>query len=295
MAAISHVWMDDHPLRTYRQGTNTTPRKGWAAGDACMRAVQLAFLTQAGQPGSKTVLTAPRWGFYDTLFGGKSFELPKPYGNWVIENVIFKVMPVEGHGIAAVQASLQHGKILRARGLMPEKHIKKIEIRTMAAAVLIINKQGPLNNAADRDHCMQYMVALAFLKGAAPEAEDYKNESPWASDANLAELRSKVHLIEDKQLTDDYMNLEKKSLASGVTVFFIDGTVSEEILVEFPVGHVRNPETAAAVKEKFRKNIALKFSSEETREILEAVEMPDMGISEFVDLFVRNKQTEAKL
>jgi 2-methylcitrate dehydratase len=295
MAAISHVWMDGHPLRTYRQGTNTTPRKGWAAGDACMRAVQLAFLTQAGQPGSKTALTAPRWGFYDTLFGGKSFELPKPYGNWVIENVIFKVMPVEGHGIAAVQASLQHRKILRARGLMPEKHIKKIEIRTMAAAVLIINKQGPLNNAADRDHCMQYMVALAFLKGAAPEAEDYKNESPWASDANLAELRSKVHLIEDKQLTDDYMNLEKKSLASGVTVFFTDGTVSEEILVEFPVGHVRNPETAAVVKEKFRKNIALKFSNEEAVEILEAVEMPDMGISEFVDLFVRNKQTEAKL
>ncbi|EUC40739.1 hypothetical protein COCMIDRAFT_107996 [Bipolaris oryzae ATCC 44560] len=295
MAAISHVWMDGHPLRTYRHGTNTIPRKGWAAGDACMRAVQLVLFAQTGQPGSKTVLTEPRWGFYDTLFGGQPFQFPIPYDSWVIRNTIFKVMPVEGHGIAAVQAALQHGNLMRAQGLSPDKHIKRVDIRTTAAAILIIDKQGHLHNAADRDHCMQYMVALALLKGAAPESNDYKSESPWACDERLSELRSNIHLTEDKNLTKDYLDLDKKSLASGVTITFTDDTISEEIFVEFPVGHVQSADTKKMVQEKFIKNMKLQFSTQEIERVIKAVEMPDLMISEFLGLFAKGRHNIQKL
>ena len=196
-AAISHVWMDGHPLRVYRSGLNTIPRKGWAAGDACMRAVHLALLVRAGQLGSPTALTMPRWGFYATMWGGKEFELPS-MGSWVIENVFFKVMPVEGHGISAVEAALVHGDTLRARGLDPSQDVAKIEIRTNAAANLIINKAGTLTNAADRDHCMQYVVALALLKGGAPEVQDFQDHSPWATNTSLSSLREKIDIREDE-------------------------------------------------------------------------------------------------
>ncbi|XP_014553699.1 hypothetical protein COCVIDRAFT_29163 [Bipolaris victoriae FI3] len=295
MAAISHVWMDGHPLRTYRHGTNTIPRKGWAAGDACMRAVQLVLFAQAGQPGSKTVLTEPRWGFYDTLFRGQPFQFPIPYNSWVIRNIIFKVMPVEGHGIAAVQAALQHSNLMRTQGHSPDKHIKRVDIRTTAAAILIIDKQGHLHNAADRDHCMQYMVALALLKGAAPESNDYKSNSPWAYDERLSGLRSKIYLKEDKNLTKDYLNLNKKSLASGVIITFTDDTVSEEIFVEFPVGHVRSADTTKMVQEKFMKNMKLQFSREDIERVIKAAEIPDMMISDFLSLFAKGRHNEQKL
>nr|ASK38715.1 2-methylcitrate dehydratase [Paecilomyces divaricatus] len=295
MAAISQVWMDGHPLRVYRSGSNTIPRKGWAAGDACMKATHLALLTRAGQPGSPTPLTMPRWGFYATSFGNKTFDLPQPYGSWVMENIIFKVMPVEGHALSSVEAALRHRAAMQARGMKhPEKDIDCIEIRTNAAADMIINKRGPLSNAADRDHCLQYIVSLAFLKGAMPEVRDYQDDSVWSSSRAITALREKIQIQPDEQLTRDYLDLDVKSLASGMTVRLIDGTVLDEILVHFPVGHSKHPQTFTTVREKVRRNLSLMFSTEEISRMEAAVEEESLGISGFVDLFVRPR-SEVKL
>ena len=291
MATISQVWMDGHPGRIYRSGPNTIPRKGWAAGDAGMRAVHLALLTRAGQPGAPTALTMPRWGFFANTLHKEGFELPKPFSSWVIQNIFFKVMPVEGHGISSVEAALIQGKRLRERGYEPGQ-ITKVETRTTAAANLIISKQGPLYNAADRDHCIQYVIALAFLKGGIPEVQDYEDNGPWATSPNLESLRAKVLVSEDVQFTRDYLDLNKKSVASGLTVHLADGTILEEVLVEFPVGHTVNPQTVRFVKEKFSRNMSLKFSEMEVKEVLRAAENEDMRISDFVDLFVRQTPIE---
>lgn len=293
MAAISHVWMDGHPNRVYRSGANTIPRKGWAAGDACMRAVHLAFLVRAGQPGAPQALSLSPWGFYDRTFGPKGFEFPRPFGTWTIQNILFKVMPVEGHGISAVEAALvQRGK-LTVRGLGPE-HITKIEVRTTAAAHLIIDKQGPLHNAADRDHCIQYVIALSFLKGAPPEAQDYLDESHWTGSERLASLRAKILVRADDQLTRDYLDLNKKSIGSGLAVHLQDGSILEEVLVEYPAGHVRHPATASMVHEKFSRNMRLMFSEDESGKISTAVEDDDMRIMDFVNLFWRAKEEEVE-
>ncbi|KAH9890824.1 putative 2-methylcitrate dehydratase [Xylariomycetidae sp. FL2044] len=252
-AAISHVWMDGHALRVYRSGVNTVPRKGWAAGDACMKAVHLSLLTRAGQPGSPTVLTMPRWGFYATSFGGKEFEFPRKYGTWVIEHIFFKVMPVEGHAVSSAEAALVHRETLSTRGLHPARHISKVEIRTNSAADMIINKKGLLSNAADCDHCMQYIVALTFLKSAAHgrQVQTY------------ALYVDKIEIRPDDQLTHNYMNLDKKSLAAGMTVYLTDGSILDEVLVEFPVGHAQSPKTLASVERKYKRNMGLMFSEDE--------------------------------
>lgn len=294
-AAISHVWMDGHPLRVYRSGVNTIPRKGWAAGDSCMRAVHLALLARAGQLGSPTALTMPRWGFYATMWGGKEFELPRTMGSWVVENVFFKVMPVEGHAISAVEAALIHGDTLRARGLDPGRDVAKIDIRTNAAANLIINKTGTLTNAADRDHCMQYVVALALLKGGAPEVQDFQDGSPWATSASLSSLREKIDIREDEQMTRDYLDWQKKSLASGVTVALEDGSCLDEVLTEFPIGHVNSSQTAEKVREKLFRNMGLMFSPPETERAVEMLTEGDGSIHSFVDLFARERNSEVKL
>ncbi|KAL6715300.1 hypothetical protein ACLMJK_007565 [Lecanora helva] len=294
-AAISHVWMDGHPLRVYRSGTNTIPRKGWAAGDACMRAVHLALLAKAGQLGSPTALTMPRWGFYATMWDGKEFQLPKAMGSWVIENVFFKSMPVEGHGISAVEAALVHSQTLRARGLDPVRHIARVAIRTNAAANLIINKTGTLTNAADRDHCMQYVVALALLKGGAPEVKDFQDGSPWASSESLSSLRERIEISEDGGMTRDYLDWEKKSLASGVTVVLTDGTCLDEVVVEFPVGHVNSEKTEEQVREKLIRNLGLMFSRAEIVRAVEMLEEGERSIHSFGDLFARERDTGAKL
>ena len=298
MAAISHVWMDVSPLRVYRAGSNTIPRKGWAAGDACMRAVQFALLTRAGQPGAPTVLTMPRWGFYATAWrGGPEFVLPKPYTTWVIENVFYKVMPVEGHGIAAVEAALIQSQRLRDQGRLGRdsvKDIARIDIRTCAAANMIINKSGPLFNAADRDHCMQFVVAVAMIKGAVPEAIDYQDESPFSSSAAVDSLRRKIHIRADEELTRDYLDWEKKSIPSAVTVHLVGGEVLEEVLVEFPVGHVESGQTLANVRRKFGRNMGLMFSEEETKAIEKVVqEGGESSISGFVDLLVRDHKVSS--
>lgn len=179
LAALSHAWMDGHPLRTFRAAPNTVSRKGWATGDACMRAVHLVILTRAGQEGSLTPLTAPRWGFYDSLFQHKEFSLPVPYGEAIIHKSVVKLMACEGHGLTAAEASLQLSKELSNAGLDPAQSVDKIEVRTHLPAIIIIDKTGDLHNAADRDHCIQYVIAVILLKGSFIEAQDYQNESPW--------------------------------------------------------------------------------------------------------------------
>lgn len=284
MATISHVWMDGHPSRVYRSRGNTIPRKGWAAGDACMRAVHLALLVREGEPGAPEALSSLPWGFYERTFGAKGFELPRPFGTWTVQNVLFKTMPVEGHGISAVEAALIHLGRLRARGLGPE-HIAKIEVRTTAAADLIINKTGPLHNAADRDHCIQFVIALTLLKGMAPEAGDYLDDSHWVTGEDVASLREKIAVRADEKLTRNYLDLDKKSIGSGLTLRLKDGSVLPEVLVEYPIGHVRSSATADAVREKFSKNMRFMFSDTKIAKVLEAVEDEGLKIMDFVDLF----------
>ncbi|KAB8235569.1 IQ calmodulin-binding motif protein [Aspergillus alliaceus] len=294
MATISHVWMDGHPSRIYRTEENTISRKGWAAGDAGMRAVHLALVVRAGQDGVPGVLGSVPWGFYRRCFGGEAFEFPRAFGTWTVRNVVVKVMPVEGHGIAAVEGMLVQRERLVSMGL-GAGDVERIEVRTTGAADLIINKRGPLYNAADRDHCIQYVVALALLKGEAPEARDYLDESCWARSEELAAMRERIIVVADDRLTADYLDLEKKSIGSALTVYFRDGTILPEVLVEYPIGHVKNPRSAAAVRDKIMRNMRLIFSEAHIARILAAVENDDMNISEFVDMFWLQTSTESRL
>ena len=287
---ISHVWMDSAPLRVYRSGSNTIPRKGWAAGDACQRAVEFALLTRAGQAGSRTPLSQPRWGFYTTTFrtGGK-FVMPLQYSDWVVRNLFYKVMPVEGHGIAAVEATVIHSQQLRKRGLDPLKDIDKIVIRTMAAGKLIIDKTGPLRNHADRDHCMQYAVAVALLKGSSPESADFDDNSPFAISDEVDKIRASIEIIADPTLTAEYLSLEKKSMPSAVTIHLKGGEIVDEIVIDFPCGHVKHAETTAEVQRKFRRNLSLLFDSTEVAEIEGVVlQKEDMPVSELAGMLTRS-------
>ncbi|OCH85954.1 2-methylcitrate dehydratase [Obba rivulosa] len=245
--AVSQAWADGQPLRVYRQSPNTSPRKGWAAGDACMRAVHNVLMTKSGQPGYPTVLTAPKWGFYDTSFGGKTFELPKPFRTHVIEHFFIKLVAAEGHGIAAVEAALLLAE--RLAGRLDE--VRAVRIRTQRPAMRIIDKRGPLHNAADRDHCMRYMVAVTLLKRDWPDVGDYADGSPWARDPRVDALRAKMTMEEDPQMTADYMNPAAGKCASALQVTMADGTVLEEVLVERPIGHPWRADTTERAKAKF--------------------------------------------
>ena len=294
-AALSHVWMDGHPLRTYRHAPNTGPRKGWAGGDACMRAVHLSLLTKAGQPGAPTVLTAPRWGFYAATFRNQKFLFHRPFGTWVMENIFFKLIPAEGHAISALEAVLEISRILVDQGLNVDQDIAKIRVRTHAGAILIINKSGELYNAADRDHCMQYMMAVTFLKGSLIEYSDYSDTSPWAKDPRVDRLRAKIELVEEERFSREYLDVDKRSAANGVKILLQDGRQLDEIVIEYPLGHALRPETVGAVETKFRKNLKRAFSPEEVERIIRSSENEDTPIKDFVDNFVRGKEIRAKL
>lgn len=286
-AAISHAWIDGHPLRTYRHAPNTGPRKGWAGGDAAQRAVQLALLVKAGQPGLKTALTAPRWGFYDVLFKGKSFDFPKAFSSWTIENILFKVNTAEGHALTAVEAALAVVKQLQARDLSIDD-IATVQIRTQEAAMDIINKQGPLHNPADRDHCMQYMVAVVLCKGAMVDTEDYQDASPFATSQQVADLRSKIEMVEDPQITRAYHDIEVRSATNALLITLKDGSEIAES-VDFPLGSPKRSETLPLVHMKAKKNLALKLSKGRIEEILKLWESPELiekSVSDVIDMFI---------
>lgn len=287
-SAVSHAWMDGHPLRVYRQAPNTGPRKGWAAGDACMRAVHLALLAKAGQPGATTALTTPRWGFYDVLFKGKPFELPRPFGTWVIETVLFKINTAEGHGMTAIEAALQISETMQQKGLDPAVDIRSIHVRTQEAGMIIINKHGALHNPADRDHCLRYMVAVVLLKGTQIETADYQNDSPWATDERVEALRQKITMTEDPSFTRDYHDPNVRSVANALCVTLSDGTQLPDVVVPYPLGHVRRQDTHDQVYRKARRNLELRLSSDRVDEVISCLESADFSsvpACQFIHMF----------
>ena len=301
LAAVSHAFIDAGPLRSYRQSPNAGPRKGWAAGDACMRAVHLVLLAKKGQPGAPTVLTDPKWGFYTSLLHDKEFQLPKPFATWVVENVFFKIHAAEGHAASAVEAALTLAQKIRSRGTPLDMSIadaiNHIHVRTQKPAMIIINKQGPLHNAADRDHCMQYMIAVVLLKGSMIASADYDDDSPWAKDPRVEVLRRKIEMVEDKQFTADYHDDKKRSAANALQVTLL-GEVMEEVLVEYPTGHPWRDDTTGLVRRKFEENVNGLFKRREAEEIIGLAELgveefEYMGVKDFMDTMVLAEETAA--
>src|SRR6202795_4762144 len=224
--ALSLAWVDGQSLRTYRHSPNTGSRKSWAAGDATARAVRLALMVVKGEMGYPSVLTAKTWGFYDVLFKGRPLKFQRPFGSYVMEHVLFKIsFPAEFHAQTAVECAMKLHPQVRER----LDQIEKIVIRTHESAIRIIDKKGPLDNPADRDHCIQYMVAVPLIHGRLTAA-DYEDDI--ARDPRVDALRDKMECVEDKQFSKDYLDPEKRSIANGITVYFKDGTRTEEIVVE---------------------------------------------------------------
>jgi 2-methylcitrate dehydratase len=265
--AVSLAWIDGHSLRTYRHYPNAGSRKSWAAGDATSRAVRLALMAKLGEMGYPSALTAKTWGFYDTLFRGNHFKFQRPYGSYVMENVLFKISyPAEFHSQTAVEAAFTLHKQMVAAGKTSDE-IAKISIRTHEACIRIIDKKGPLNNPADRDHCIQYMVAVPLIFGrlTAPDYEDV-----IADDPRVDALRAKMHLREDESFTADYFDPAKRSIANAMTIEFNDGSVLGEEVVEYPVGHARRrAEGIPLLVEKFKINLNRIFDANQQKKILD--------------------------
>jgi 2-methylcitrate dehydratase len=286
--AISLAWVDGQSLRTYRHAPNTGSRKSWAAGDATSRAVRLALIAKTGEMGYPSVLTAKTWGFYDVLFKGNEFKFQRPYGSYVMEHVLFKIsFPAEFHSQTAVEAAMTINEELLRLGKTAED-IRKITIRTHEACIRIIDKKGPLNNPADRDHCIQYMVAVPILFGRLT-AEDY--EDAVAIDHRIDRLRDKIECVEDKQFTKDYHDPDKRSIANALTVEFNDGTKMPEIVVEYPIGHKRRrKEGMPVLVKKFETNLARRFPEKQRTAIMElcsdAKALEATPVHEFVDMMV---------
>ena len=288
MNAVSQAWVDGQSLRTYRHAPNTGSRKSWAAGDATSRAVRLALISQTGEMGYPSVLTARGWGFYDVLFKGKPFKFQRPFGSYVMENVLFKIsFPAEFHSQTAVECAMQLHQEMQRLGKKAED-IKRIRIRTHEAAIRIIDKKGPLHNPADRDHCIQYMVAVPLIFGRLT-AGDY--EDSVASDVRIDQLRNKIYCTEDKKFTRDYHAPDKRSIANALTVEFRDGSKLDEVVCEFPIGHRRRrKEGMPVLVKKFQTNLARRFPAKQQKAILELcldpARLDKTPVHEFVDLMV---------
>lgn len=286
--AISQAFVDGQSLRTYRHAPNTGSRKSWAAGDAVSRAVNLAYLVKNGEPGLPSVLTAKTWGFYDVLFKGEEFKFQRDFGSYVMENVLFKIsFPAEFHAQTAVEAAMTSHKNLLAKGLT-YKDIKKITIKTQEAAMRIIDKNGPLYNYADRDHCIQYMVAIPLIHGRLT-ADDYSDAI--AANPDIDALRAKMTCVEDKQYTIDYHDPSKRYIGNALSIELNDGTILDDVAVEFPIGHrKRREEGKPVLLEKFERHVKEHFSdSNKVNKILETSlgeDLESMDVDEFVDLFV---------
>jgi len=283
--AVSHAWLDGQSLRTYRHAPNTGSRKSWAAGDAASRAVRLALIAKTGEMGYPSALTAKTWGFYDVLFRGKPFRFTRRYGSYVMENVLFKIsFPAEFHAQTAVESAVELHSEVKDR----LDDIKKIEIVTHESAIRIIDKKGPLHNPADRDHCIQYMVAIGMIKGNLTAA-DYEDAA--AADPRIDSLRAKMVCIENKQYSRDYLDPKKRSIANQLQIFFKDGTKTRKVAVEYPIGHRRRRHEGIPLLEaKFRRNLDRRFPKEKREAIIELcrdqTRLEATPAKEFVDLFV---------
>jgi 2-methylcitrate dehydratase len=283
--AVSQALVDGQPLRTYRHAPNTGSRKSWAAGDATARGVLLALMSLKGEMGYPSVLTAPTWGFYDVLFKGQTFRLSRPYGSYVIENVLFKISyPAEFHAQTAVECALQlHPQVV---GRLDA--IARVVIRTHESALRIIDKNGPLHNPADRDHCLQYMVAVALIRGRL-SAEDYEDQA--AADPRIDPLRARMEVREEPRFSADYLDPGKRSIANAVQIFFTDGRRTAELVSEYPLGHCRRrTEGIPVLVEKFRTHLGRWFSPPQQDTILESsrdvLQLGMLAVNEYLDQYV---------
>ncbi|MEM7502714.1 MAG: bifunctional 2-methylcitrate dehydratase/aconitate hydratase [Pseudomonadota bacterium] len=284
--AVSNAWIDGGALRTYRHAPNTGSRKSWAAGDATSRAVRLALIAMTGEMGYPSALSAPTWGYYDVLFKGRPFTFPQGYDSYVMENVLFKISyPAEFHSQTAVEAAMTlHGQVKDRLD-----QIDKIVIETQEAGVRIIDKTGPLNNPADRDHCIQYMVAVPLIFGRLTAA-DY--EDNVASDPRIDALRDKMQVVENEDYTRDYFDADKRYIGNAVQVFFADGTSTERVAVDYPIGHrERRQEGIPVLMSKFENSVQPKLSTKQW-ETLQALSqdrsaLAATAVDDFMALLIR--------
>ena len=280
--AVSQAWVDGGALRTYRHAPNTGSRKSWAAGDATSRAVRLALATRTGEMGYPTALTAPTWGFQDSVFRGREIRLARPLGCYVMENILFKVsFPAEFHGQTAVEAAIRLHPQVRDR----LDQIASVRIETQESAMRIINKTGPLQNPADRDHCLQYMTAIGLIHGELV-AEHYEHSA--ATDPRIDRLRVLMEVVEEPRYSRDYLDPEQRSIANSVQVIFNDGSRTDRVDVEYPLGHRRRRDDARpALFEKFVSNAATRLPAESVDRFVDLFRDADRldatSVSEFVD------------
>src|SRR3990167_5486378 len=281
--ALSQAWLDGACLRTYRHAPNAGSRKSWAAGDATSRATRLAWLTMQGEMGYPSVLTAKKWGFYDTITHGK-LQINKSYGSYVMENVLFKVSyPAEFHAQTAVECAARLFSQVKDRW----DQIKKITLTTQEPAIRIISKSGPLYNLADRDHCLQYMVAVTLLYGDL-KAEYYENK--FSKDPRIDQLREKMQVQEDKQFSENYLDSQKRSIANAIQIYFKDDSHTEKVTIEYPIGHrLRREESYPLLYKKFENNLATLYLPDKCEEILalfrDQETLEKVSVNELMDMF----------
>ena len=287
--AVSLAWVDGQSLRTYRHFPNAGSRKSWAAGDATSRAVRLALIAKTGEMGYPSALTAKTWGFYDVSFKGNKFKFQRTYGSYVMENVLFKIsFPAEFHAQTAVEAAFKLHSEMLAKGKSSDD-IERIEIRTHEACIRIIDKKGPLRNPADRDHTIQYMVAVPLIFGRL-NARDYEDDI--AQDPRIDALRERIVCKEDPQFTKDYHDPEKRSIANALTLIYKDGSKSDEVAIEYPVGHKRRREEGMPLLiEKYKTNLARIFDKNQIEKIEKATlnyeELAKTPVNELMEIFVK--------
>ena len=282
--AVSNAFIDVGSLRTYRHAPNTGSRKSWAAGDSTSRGVQLAMMTMQGEMGYPTALSAKRWGLYDVLFQGKPFVIDRPLGYYVIENILFKIsFPAEFHAQTAAECAIQLYPKVKDKW----DTIESITISTQESAVRIIDKTGPLHNPADRDHCLQYIVAVGLLYGGLT-SDHYQDEI--AQDPRIDALRQKMTVVENKQYSRDYLDPKKRSISNAISIRFNDGTTLDPVEIEYPIGHRRRRQEALPLLfTKCRNNLLTRYSEDKVDEILEVFSKPttfeEMSVSRFLSLF----------
>ncbi|MCE3043858.1 bifunctional 2-methylcitrate dehydratase/aconitate hydratase [Legionella sp. 16cNR16C] len=284
LRTLSQVFVDGQSLRTYRHAPNAGSRKSWAAGDATSRAVRLALIAKAGEMGYPSALSAPKWGFYDVLFKGKPFAFQRPYGSYVMENVLFKLsFPAEFHAQTAVECAVK----LHPEVIARFDEISQIKMITHESAIRIISKQGKLHNPADRDHCLQYMAAVALLHGDL-RAEHYEDD--YASDPRIDQLRELMHVTENESFSKDYHDPDKRSIANSMQLVFKDGSQSELISIEYPIGHKRRrAEGIPVLNDKFMRNLKTRFSTPQTEKIASAMydtnSLAAMSVDQFMAIW----------
>jgi 2-methylcitrate dehydratase len=285
VSTVSHAFVDGQPLATFRRAPNTGPRKSWAAGDAASRGLWLALLAAHGEEPVPSALTAPRWGFYDVYTEGRPLRFQRPFGTYVIENVLFKIgYPAAFHAQSAVEAAIALHP--RVRDRLDE--VERVDVRCHKSSMVILNKTGPLYNFADRDHCLQYMIARGLIFGDL-KADDYNDVA--AADPRIDSLREKMRLAEDEAYSRDYLDPEKRSNSNAIQIHFRDGSSTPVSEVLYPLGHPRRREEALPLLlEKLERNVSLVFSGERHDAILslahDGPRFESMAVNDFVDLLV---------